>query len=485
MNEVDENEINEAFQEPKKKFWQRSSRKRTKSDVISVSSMDISLDSTIAKRKKRRRITELASSFLAASTTGRLSNVLQRSFGFHSNTSVGMIDEDGESGPSKRTRSKCEQAGNVRINSWVTDISTYSPETLNSNLSRNDIKKQEAIYELYCGENVLLNDLQELKESYLEPLQSTDIFTPSELRTLFGDLDMLIHVHSKLRDDLIELRDSRGFTSTIGPTILEWLSTLTEPYVERCRTQIMARHLLETKRMRSKKFQEFIKKKMESPRAVDLWTYLDVARSRIVKYPLLINEILRRTPPTHEDYLMLKEASVIFSEMLEKIDQAMGDAECDLARMKIIFKTEYDSEGLIKSAKELITEGQLKDPRGLKLHCFLFDTCFAVTRPIIKSRLKNYDLYYPVIAKDQFLIADAASDGDNDDSRLKIADRILIVRDEHDKKHWIDAFKKAKRLTKKVSKKSIDSEDKPSEESASRVLRDKQFPKRTTRERPI
>lgn len=81
---------------------QRSSRKRTKSDVISVSSMDISLDSTIAKRKKRRRITELASSFLAASTTGRLSNVLQRSFGFHSNTSVGMIDEDGESGPSKR-----------------------------------------------------------------------------------------------------------------------------------------------------------------------------------------------------------------------------------------------------------------------------------------------------------------------------------------------------------------------------------------------
>ncbi|XP_074104810.1 rho guanine nucleotide exchange factor 3 isoform X2 [Cotesia typhae] len=481
MNEVDENEINEAFQEPKKKFWQRSSRKRTKSDVISVSSMDISLDSTIIKRKKRRRITELASNFLAASTTGRLSNVLQRSFGFHSNTSVGMIDEDGESGPSNRTQSKCEQVGTVVMNSWVTDVSKYPPEKLTSIMSRNDIKRQEAIYELYCGENVLLNDLQELKESYLEPLQSTDIFTPSELRILFGDIDMLIHVHSKLRDDLIELRDTSGLTNSIGPTILEWLSTLTEPYIERCRSQIMARHLLETKRTRSKKFQEFLKKKMESPRAVDLWTYLDVARSRIVKYPLLIKEIVKRTPSTYEDYAMLKEASIIFTEMLEKIDQAMGDAECELARMKIISKTEYDPEGLINTARELITEGQLKDPRGLKLHCFLFDNCFVVTRPVIKSRSKNYDLHCPVIAKDQLL---PESPDVDEDGCLKVGDRTLLVRDEHDKKHWIDAFKKAKCITKKVKKKSMDSGDKSSEES-SRVLRDKQFPKRSTRERPI
>ncbi|KAK0098084.1 hypothetical protein PV326_011383 [Microctonus aethiopoides] len=487
-DEFDEN-LDETFQEPKRKFWQRSSRKRTKSDVISVSSMDISLDSTIMKRKKRKTLTEFASNLLSGSTSGnRLSNALQRSFGFQANTTISIIDEtDADSGPSHRTRSKCERVGNLKIHSWATDIASYSSDSMKKNLSRTDVQRQEAIYELYCGENVLLNDLQVLKEYYYEPIQSTDIFNQSELRTIFGDLDMLIHVHTKLRDDLAELRDSAGFTSMIGPTLLEWLPTLTEPYVERCRSQIMARHLLETKRARSKKFQEFLKSKTESSHTIDLWTYLDVARSRIVKYPLLINEILRRTSSTHEDHAMLAEVSLMFSKLLKKIDRAMGDAECELAQSKIMIKAEYDSEGCIKAATELITEGQMKDSRGLKLYCFLFDTCLALTRRVVKSRSKSYNLTHSVIPKDQLQI-----DTDCDDVYgIKIANHLLFVKDEHDKRHWVDAFDKANKITniKIMNNENSSDVDKKLEDDElpiPKVLREKHFPiKRTARERPI
>ena len=101
------------------------------------------------------------------------------------------------------------------------------------------------------------------------------------------------------------------------------------------------------------------------PRAVDLWTYIDVARSRVVKYPLLVNEITRRTPSTHQDRKPLEQARVILSDLLKKIDRAMGDAECDLARSKIQIKIENDPTGCIEVATELITEGLLKDSRGL------------------------------------------------------------------------------------------------------------------------
>lgn len=218
----------------------------------------------------------------------------------------------------------------------------------------------------------MLNDLQILKQFYQQPLQETDIFTQSELRTLFGDLDMLIHVHCKLRDDLLELRDLSGFTDTIGSTLLEWLPSLTQPYVERCRSQIFSRHILDEKRRRSKKFQEFIKKKMELPRSIDLWTYLDMPRSRIVKYPILVNEILRRTSGEHDDYLMLKDASTLLKKLLDKINRAMGSAECELARMKINIKDNNDSEGCIKIAKELITEGELEDSKGLVSNIVFF-----------------------------------------------------------------------------------------------------------------
>lgn len=96
-----------------------------------------------------------------------------------------------------------------------------------------------------------------------------------------------------------------------------------------------------------------------------MWTYLDVPRSRIVKYPLLVKEILKHTPTSDADYLLLKEASSVLSDMLKDIDWIMGDAECKVAQSKINAKIEYDPDKCIVNATELIIEGQLKDARGI------------------------------------------------------------------------------------------------------------------------
>lgn len=140
--------------------------------------------------------------------------------------------------------------------------------------------------------------------------------------------------------------------------------------MERCRTQIWAKHLLDEKRSTNKRFQSFLKKRLESPHSVDLWTYIDVARSRIVKYPLLIKEILRHTVVTHIDQISLKEAYDLISNLLKNIDKIMGDAECQLAQSKINVKLDYDPTKCIENATELITQGQLKDTRGMvRLFC--------------------------------------------------------------------------------------------------------------------
>lgn len=92
-----------------------------------------------------------------------------------------------------------------------------------SRLSRREIKRQEAIYELFCGENVLLNDLCILRDFYYQPLQNTNIFTKEEMDTLFGDVSKFVLIHGKLRDDMVELRDRSGYIECIGPTIVEWV----------------------------------------------------------------------------------------------------------------------------------------------------------------------------------------------------------------------------------------------------------------------
>lgn len=122
---------------------------------------------------------------------------------------------------------------------------------------------------------------------------------------------------------------------------------------------------MDEKRFNNKRFQSFLKKRLELPHSVDLWTYVDVPRSRIVKYPLLVKEILKHTPSIDADYGSLKEASNVLADLLQDIDRTMGDAECKLAQSKINVKIDHDPEKCVAEAKELITEGQLKDIRGI------------------------------------------------------------------------------------------------------------------------
>ncbi|XP_043256961.1 rho guanine nucleotide exchange factor 3-like [Colletes gigas] len=441
MNDESNNAIKDAFTEPRKKFWLRS-RKRPKSDAISISSMDISIESELGKKKKRRRITEVANSIFNSSIIGsKQGNTLRRSFTIQPNaTDLSFVENELDAGTlRKKHKENIDSTDNYMLKSWVLDVAKTSiKDRPNHALSRKQVKRQEAIYELYCGENVLINDLCILKNYYYEPLIHTGIFSSDELFTLFNSVTHLIEIHSKLRDELISLRDQYGFTDTVGPTILNWIPALISPYLERCRTQIWAKRLLDEKRS-NKRFQSFLKKRLESPHSIDLWTYIDVARSRIVKYPLLVKEILRHTPTVHEDQTCLKEAYDMLSKLLNDIDKTMGAAECELARSKINVKLDYDHTKCIESATELITEGQLKDTRGMKFQCFLFNTGFAITRRT-RSMSKKYNLSFPVILKKQICIS--AEEKPATSCGFKIGNHFLLADDEHGKRHWLDSFNK-------------------------------------------
>lgn len=56
--------------------------------------------------------------------------------------------------------------------------------------------------------------------------------------------------------------------------------------------------------------QDFLQRCLESPfsRKLDLWSFLDIPRSRLVKYPLLLREILKHTAPEHPDAAGLEHA---------------------------------------------------------------------------------------------------------------------------------------------------------------------------------
>ena len=80
--------------------------------------------------------------------------------------------------------------------------------------------------------------------------------------------------------------------------MIAWLPGL-NAYKDYCSNHLAAKALLDQN-----------KRCLESPfsRKLDLWSFLDIPRSRLVKYPLLLREILRHTPTDHPDVPNLERA---------------------------------------------------------------------------------------------------------------------------------------------------------------------------------
>lgn len=98
-------------------------------------------------------------------------------------------------------------------------------------------------------------------------------------------------------------------TKRPGPVRVSLQLPCLSAYTPYCSNQVKAKALLDQKKQ-DRRVQDFLQRCLQSPfsRKLDLWNFLDIPRSRLVKYPLLLREILKHTPNDHADRQLLDEA---------------------------------------------------------------------------------------------------------------------------------------------------------------------------------
>ncbi|XP_073968336.1 LOW QUALITY PROTEIN: rho guanine nucleotide exchange factor 3 [Salmo salar] len=249
-------------------------------------------------------------------------------------------------------------------------------------LTAKEIKRQEVIYELTEGERQLIEDLRLVKKVYYEPMLTLDIMTESELGQIFGTLDSLIPLHEDLLARLERLRGSEKTVGAVGITLFNWFPCL-EAYVTYCCNQVEAKALLDMKKQQ-KRVEQFLRLCQESSfsRKLDLWNFLDLPRSRLVKYPLLLREILKSTPPDHPDEDTLPDALELVQSIVSEVDRKTGEAECQFYRRGLAYLEDGQRLPEIQLSRFLYCHGELKNSKGQKLHVFLFELCLVLTRSV-------------------------------------------------------------------------------------------------------
>lgn len=282
---------------------------------------------------------------------------------------------------------------------------------MKESLTTREIKRQEAIYELSRGEQDLIEDLKLARKAYHDPMLKLSIMSEEELTHIFGDLDAYIPLHEDLLARIGEATKPDGTVEQIGHILVNWLPGL-NAYRGYCSNQLAAKALLDQKKQ-DPRVQDFLQRCLESPfsRKLDLWSFLDIPRSRLVKYPLLLKEILRHTPKDHRDVQLLEEAILIIQGVLSDINLKKGESECQYYINKLEYLDEKQKDPRIEASKVLLCHGELKNKSGHKLYIFLFQDILVLTRPVTRNERHLYQVYRQPIPVQELVLEDL-QDGD-------------------------------------------------------------------------
>ncbi|XP_058047824.1 neuroepithelial cell-transforming gene 1 protein isoform X2 [Ahaetulla prasina] len=382
---------------------EKRKRREKDDDAVSICSFDL-------KEPSNKRVRSLARVTSLANLISPVRNGAVRRFGqtIQSFSLRGGGDKSPASGQkpwSRLTAPTPPKRRNSVLWSETLDI------TMKETLSTKEIKRQEAIYELSRGEQDLIEDLKLARKAYHDPMLKLSIMSEEELSHIFGDLDSYIPLHEDFLEKLGQVTRPDGTVEQIGPILVEWLPGL-NAYKAYCSNQLAAKALLDQKKQDAR-VQDFLQRCLESPfsRKLDLWSFLDIPRSRLVKYPLLLKEILRHTPNDHPDVQSLEEAIGLIQGVLSDINLKKGESECQYYIDKLEYLDEKQRDPRIEASKVLLCHGELKNKNGHKLYIFLFQEILVLSRPVTRNERHSYQVYrQPIPVQD--LVLEDLQDGD-------------------------------------------------------------------------
>ena len=178
-------------------------------------------------------------------------------------------------------------------------------------MKRNKIAQTRSsiVKEIIQSEVNYVQFLQTVSDLYLKPLESSNILTPEELRSIFSNWDSLLKMHKEsLLVDLLKI-DSADSSHSIGKIFIKHTAfiKLYITYVNNYDAAVAEMHRTLAKK---KKFKAFCDQVRRNPdhRQPNLEFYLIMPVQRVPRYNLLLQDLLKNTTDQHPDYMALKEA---------------------------------------------------------------------------------------------------------------------------------------------------------------------------------
>ncbi|PQE21208.1 CNH domain-containing protein [Rutstroemia sp. NJR-2017a BVV2] len=291
-------------------------------------------------------------------------------------------------------------------------INTVSQEIADS-VGEREKKRQEVISEIMYTERDFVKDLEYLRDFWILPLRSSNPLAPSPIpearkekivQTIFSNIvdPPSIHgVSSRFAEALTERQRKHPVVQCVGDIFLEFVPQF-EPFITYGSNQLAGKFEFENERSLNPSFAKFVDEteRRKESRKLELNGYLTKPTTRLARYPLLLENVLKYTDDGNKDKEDIPKAMKMIRELLTRVNAESGKAEnrFNLKRLheQLRFRpNERVDLKLTDEGRELIHKGTLKktptDPTDIQ--AYLFDHAVLLVRIKMVGKKEEVKVY--------------------------------------------------------------------------------------------
>ncbi|KAJ9155490.1 Rho1 guanine nucleotide exchange factor 1 [Pleurostoma richardsiae] len=285
---------------------------------------------------------------------------------------------------------------------WINSV----PREIADSVGDREKKRQEVISEICYTERDFVKDLEYLRDFWINPLRSKASPIPAArrekvVRNIFTNIidHPSIHtVSSRFARALTERQQKNPVVKNIGDIFLEFAPQF-EPFILYGAKQLEAKFEFENERSINPQFSKFvdeIERRKES-RKLELNGYLTKPTTRLARYPLLLENVLKYTEGVNPDKDDIPKVLIMIRDLLTRVNRESGRAEnrFNLRRLheQLRFRpNERVDLKLTEEGRELVFKSNFrKSPtENSEITAFLFDHAVLLVR--IKQVGKNEEI---------------------------------------------------------------------------------------------
>ncbi|KAJ8521220.1 hypothetical protein ONZ45_g2019 [Pleurotus djamor] len=292
-------------------------------------------------------------------------------------------------------------------------IHSVPPEIVNS-VSDTEKKRQEAINEVIYTERDFVRDLEYLRDVWINRLKDSDVIPPHRrtdfLEQVFWNVHDIIAVNTRLRDALNKRQKSYAVVERIGDILLDAVPHF-GPFVSYGAHQLYGKYEFEKEKNANPEFAQFVEitERLPESRKLELNAYLTKPTTRLARYPLLLEAVLKHTPEDSPDKVTLPRVITLVREFLGKVNAESGKTEnrFNLLQLdqQLFFRPGEEVDLRLKEeGRQLIYKNPLNKRDG-EIQVYLFDHALLFAKAVKTKQHEQFKVYRQPIPLELLLIS--------------------------------------------------------------------------------